>query len=162
CFDGAILILPNSTFQELRERPGLDNILFRAGFDFTRKQFPEELNGQVSLRKTADLGQELIREDRDVGFLETCGGKDVYYLPRNDSFRDDLTDCVIEFFIGLPLSRPAFRKDGADCLEERHIITNPQRFFVGAQQEQRLVKAPSRNGAAGSCRPIASGYAPAR
>lgn len=39
--------------------------------DLFRQQLAEKLHRHISIGQAADFGQELVRENRDVGFLQT-------------------------------------------------------------------------------------------
>jgi hypothetical protein len=77
---------PTGFAQGPRRYPGkrlrLDEELPGTEFDFTTQKFAEELHREVFLWHPAHFGEELLREDRDVGLLESGGGKDVDDLVR--------------------------------------------------------------------------------
>ena len=71
-----------------REGSGLNNVLAAPVPQLALQQLLKQLDSEVALRHAADLGQELVREDRDVRPLEARGGENVQHLIRHDGLRD--------------------------------------------------------------------------
>jgi len=90
----AVLVAAQGLLQELGEGARLNHIPPRPHPDLAFEQLLEQLDGEVPLWHPANLGEELIGQDRDVGPLQASGGEDVDDLVGRHSPRDNLADCV--------------------------------------------------------------------
>jgi hypothetical protein len=88
----------------------------------------------------ANLRQELLRKDRDVRFLQTGGGKDVYYIAREHGPRDDLADSVVQFLLRPMLLCQGFRQNAPYGLEKAYVIPDTYRFIVWHCERERFRK----------------------
>lgn len=102
------------------------------------EQLLEELNGQVLLRHALHLGQELVRENRDVGLLEPGGREDVHDAFGGDRAGDDLAHGVIEVLFGPRVAWRTLGEHRLHRLEEGHVVTDAQSLFVRHRQGKRL------------------------
>jgi hypothetical protein len=90
------------------------------------------------LRHAEDVGQEFVREDRDVWLLEAGRRKDVHHLIGNDRPGDDLADGEVQRVVGLAIARRALREHRAHRLEEAHVVADVQRLFMRHRQREGL------------------------
>jgi hypothetical protein len=88
------------------------------------------LISQVLLRHPPHLGQELLREDRDVGLGEPCRGEDIHDAFGRHGPRDDLPNSVVQFLLGTGVGRRALGENGLDGLEEGHVVPDGERLLV--------------------------------
>ena len=68
-------------------------------------EVPQKLNSKILLRQMADLRQEVIRQDRNVRFLQAGSREDVHNAIRNHGSRHDLSNCVVQVLPGPLLLR---------------------------------------------------------
>ena len=99
--------------QKFRERARLNDVTLSPCFDLTLDQLLEKLNGKVTLRHAANLGEEIVREDGDIGLLETCGRKNVHNLVRNYCLGNDLPNREVQFLVRLSLAGNIFGEHSA-------------------------------------------------
>src|SRR5690606_11506027 len=99
-------------------------------------------------RHATYFGQELVREDRDVGLLQARRGEDVHDPFRRDGPRDDLPDRVIEFFLGPGLAGSTLGQHRLYRLEEGHVVADAQRLLVRDSQREGLRELTDRADAA--------------
>jgi len=94
--------------------------------DLPFEQFSQKLDSEVPVRHALHFRKELIREDRNVGLLESGRREDVNNLIRVHRTRDKLADRQIKLFRTLLLVVPirSFCNSGSDSLEEGNIVPN--------------------------------------
>ena len=89
-------------------------------------------------RNASEFAEELIGEDREIGLLEAGGGEDVDDAFGRDGTRDDLANGMVEILLGPGIARGAFGEDGLDGLEERDVVADSERLFMGDGQRECL------------------------
>src|SRR5271166_3624506 len=136
--DGAVLVELDRLLQHLQEGAGLDHVLAGASLDLVVQELAEKLQGQVLVRKAAYLGQELVGEDRDFGFLQAGVGENVNDAVGGDRLGYELADRVVQVLGRLGTDARVFDQPGPDGLEEADLITDLQGLFVGDGQGERL------------------------
>ena len=112
------------------------------GADLVVEEFAQELEGEVLLGQVADLGEEAVGEDGDVGFFQTGGGEDVDDAFGGDGLVDELADGVVEALVALPAARPVVLLEGGlDGLEEGDLGRDAPGFRVAPARAKALRSA---------------------
>ena len=106
------------------ENAPLHDVALRPHLDLVVQQLSQQLDGEVPLRQLAHLGEELVREQRDVGLLQAGRRKDVDHLSGGDRSRDDLADHVIEIFLGPSAPNLGLYQRRLHGLEERNLVAD--------------------------------------
>jgi hypothetical protein len=70
--DDAVLIFADGGFEQFSERAGLNEKPARTKLDFVVEQFAQCFDSEIFVRHPAHLGQEFVRQNRNIGFLKTC------------------------------------------------------------------------------------------
>lgn len=112
--------------------------MLRARLHFVVEELPEHLDREVPVFHPAHVGEELVRQDRDVGVLEAGRREDVDDLVAHDGLRDDLADGVIDVARALPVPRLRLGDRRAYGLEEADVIANADRLVVWHCERKRL------------------------
>ena len=110
-----------------RSEKAFDCVTLRLDWERTSPlmSFFKRLDGEVLLVGLAHLGEEFVRQDRDVRAFEPRRLHDVHDLGRDDGAADDLLDR--QFAIGgalLAVAGHALDQRGADRLEEADFIAD--------------------------------------
>ena len=92
------------------------------------------------MRHAAHVGEELLREDRDVGLVEAGRREDVDDAFGCDRARDDLAHGVLHLLIGAHLARGALGERRAHRLEERDIVSDACRLLVRDGKGERQLQ----------------------
>ena len=93
--DGSVVVGGQSLLQHLAEGPRLDDVSLAALLDLVLQQFCGQFGRDVLVLQTANFGEELLGQDRNVWSLGSRRGKDVDDLVfRSDGLRDKLPDGV--------------------------------------------------------------------
>ncbi len=91
------------------------------------------------MRKLPHFLEEVIRENRDVGFLQARCGENVDDHIRSYGPRYQLTNRGIHLFGALTFAFDRrLRQPGADLLKETYFITNLQVLLVGYSESKGL------------------------
>ena len=126
CLDRPVLVLPQCLLQHLRERARLDDVALAARLDLALQQLLQQLHGKIPLGHAADLSEKLVRQNRDIRFLQTGGGEDVDNLVGDHRLRDDLPNGVVQILISFAFASETLGEHGTHRLEETHIVSNAQ------------------------------------
>jgi len=133
--DRPVLVAAQGLLQQVRERACLDDVPARTRLDLARWQLPQELHREVPLGHPADLGEELVREDRDVGPLQPCRGEDIDHLVRGDRpVASDRGHRVVDERADRGLRRAGPQVGPAGLLghPESHLVQLPCPWFAWA------------------------------
>ena len=87
---GAIVILVDRLIEHLSKGSRLNQVPVRYSFDLVVEQLPQKLQGQIPVRQTSDLLQELLGEDGDIRGFNASRLVDVHNTIRHNGLGDDL------------------------------------------------------------------------
>ena len=93
---------------------------------------------------SADLGQEVLRQHRDIRLFKASGGEDVHHALGGDRLRDDLAHGEVEFFLGARLARRFLGQGRPDRLEEPNVVADSLCLLVRHGQREGERKLPYR------------------
>ena len=122
--------------QQLGEGARLHQVLPPADGELAVEQLLQELDREVALRHAVHLGQELVRQDRDVRLLEAGGGEDVDHALRRDGTRDDLAHGVVQLLVRPRFGGRAFASTDCTAWEERHIVADTHRVVMRHRERE--------------------------
>ena len=152
--DGAVLVLADGLLQHLGEGPGLHHVASRARVLISSlSSFCSSSTARLRCGRSSHLGEELVREDRDVGLLQPGGGEDVDHLLGRHGLGDDLPDGVVEVLVGRcrrrrPLltsaARTAWKKPTSSRMRDRLVVRDGQGERLGQLGDGLQRCAPCR------------------
>jgi hypothetical protein len=86
--------------------------------------------------ESSNLCEKFIRENRDVGFLQTRRREDVYYRAGSHGTGHQLANRMVEVFIRSPSRPRRFRQSRPHSLEESHVIADAKGVGMGDSQSK--------------------------
>ena len=114
---------------------------FGTQLDFAVQELAQQLDGEIFLRHPANLGQKVVGQNRNVGLLQTGGGKNVHDFIGCNGTGNNLPDGGINVPRRFILAADFILGDGgADGLEKSNVIADLNRLGVRNRQRKRLGK----------------------
>ena len=120
------------------EGAGLDEVLAAADGQLAFEEFLQEFYSEVAVRHVADLGQEVVGQDGNVGFVETGGGEYVDDAFGYHGLGDDLANGKVQFLVRKGFGGGFFGERGAHGLEKGDVVADARCFGVGHGEGEGL------------------------
>ena len=133
----AVAVAFERPLQHFRERPGAHDIRAPPLRQFPGQQFAQQLHGEMAPRHPAHLGEKLVRQDRNVGLLQSRRREDIDHPVRRHGARHDPAQGAVQFLFGPLLARRPLGEAGRYGLEERHVVADGERVLMRRGKRKR-------------------------